>query len=600
MSVLRISRRQLALQGTCQSATPSPWIARRLRLSQRRGYASAKEEGRSFKGQLYESTAQRIQKEREEQARFATKRQLGSGGRGASMLFVVAFSTAVGYYAGTQAPPEATTTSTTALAATTPPKHDTSPGNLQAAWTDFRDIVGAANISTARNELEAHSSSSWSSHPLLADEVPFAVVKPASTDEVALIMKVCHDRRIPVTAYSGGTSLEGHFAATRGGVCIDFTRMDRVLALHADDLDVVVQPAVGWERLNEELAAANLFFPPDPGPGAMIGGMVGTGCSGTNSYRYGTMKEWVLALTVVLADGTVIKTRQRPRKSSAGYDLTRMFIGSEGTLGLVTEATLKVTVKPQQTSVAVSAFGTVREAAECVFKVVGAGVPIAAIEILDDVQMKCINDAGMTTKRWAEAPTLFFKFAGTPSAVKEQVAQVQKMAKATGSRSFEFAKSQEEQLELWSARKEALWSVISQQKEGDHVWTTDVAVPISHLPTIIEETKQHISESGLLGSIVGHVGDGNFHSILLWNDSQHAVAEEIVHRMVKRAIELEGTATGEHGIGLVKRDYLPHELGETTVDAMRRLKLAFDPLCLLNCDKIVRVQRPKPGEVMEW
>ncbi|KAF2493996.1 FAD-binding domain-containing protein [Lophium mytilinum] len=601
MSVLHISRRQLALQSTCKSSTPPPWLARRLRTTQRRSYASAPEEGgKSFKGQLYESTAQRIQKEREEQVRFATKRQLGSGGRGASMLFAVAFSAAVGYYSGTQKPPQPATTSTTPLAATTPPKHDTSPGNLQAAWTDFRDIVGAANISTQRSELESHSGSSWSSHPLLAHEVPFAVLKPASTEEVALIMKVCHDRRIPVTAYSGGTSLEGHFAATRGGICIDFTRMDRILALHKDDLDVVVQPAVGWERLNEELAAQNLFFPPDPGPGAMIGGMVGTGCSGTNSYRYGTMKEWVLSLTVVLADGTVIKTRQRPRKSSAGYDLTRMFIGSEGTLGLVTEAVLKVTVKPQQTSVAVSAFQTVRDAAECVFKVVGAGVPIAAIEILDDVQMKCINDAGMTTKQWAEAPTLFFKFAGTPSAVKEQIAQVQKLAKATGSKSFEFAKSQEEQLELWSARKEALWSVTSQQKEGDHVWTTDVAVPISHLSTIIEETKKHISESGLLGSIVGHVGDGNFHSILLWNDSQHAVAEEVVHRMVKRAIELEGTATGEHGIGLVKRDYLPHELGESTVDAMRRLKLAFDPLCLLNCDKIVRVQRPKPGEVMEW
>jgi D-lactate dehydrogenase (cytochrome) len=229
------------------------------------------------------------------------------------------------------------------------------------------------------------------------------------------------------------------------------------------------------------------------------------------------MKDWVISLTVVLADGTVIKTRQRPRKSSAGYDLTRMFIGSEGTLGLVTEATLKVTVKPQHTSVAVCAFPSVRAAADCVFKVVGAGVPIAAIEILDDVQMQCINDAGQTSKTWKNAPTLFFKFAGTQSSVKEQVSQVQGMAKKSGSVSFEFAKSEQEKEDLWQARKEALWSVMA-KSEGDPemgVWTTDVAVPISKLPQIIEETKEQIRQSGLLASIVGHVGDGNFHCKLI-------------------------------------------------------------------------------------
>ena len=367
-------------------------------------------------------------------------------------------------------------------------------------------------MSTEQSELESHSGSSWSSYPSSPSDVPFAVLKPASTEEVSRIMKICHERRIPVTPYSGGTSIEGHFAATRGGICIDFSRMDKIIALHEDDMDVVVQPAVGWQHLNEELAKSNFFFPPDPGPGAMIGGMVGTGCSGTNSYRYGTMKDWVISLTIVLADGTIIKTRQRPRKSSAGYDLTRMFIGSEGTLGLVTEATLKVTVIPQHTSVAISAFKTVREAADCVFRVVGAGVPIAAIEILDDVQMACINDAGMTSKHWAVAPTLFFKFSGTPSAVKEQIAQVQKLAKSSGAKSFEFAKTEEEREELWNARKEALWSVTAKQRDdGDSVWTTDVAVPISALPTIIEETKADIAESGLIGSIVGHVGDGNFH-----------------------------------------------------------------------------------------
>ena len=299
---------------------------------------------------------------------------------------------------------------------------------------------------------------------------------------------------------------------------MDFNRMDKIIKVNKEDLDVIVQPALGWEYLNEELGREGLFFPPDPGPGAKIGGMVGTGCSGTNAYRYGTMKDWVLSLTVVLADGTVVKTRQRPRKSSAGYDLTRMFIGSEGTLGLVTEATLKITVKPKSESVAVASFNTIREAASCVAKVVGEGIPVAAVEILDDVQMRCINESGSTTRTWKEAPTLFFKFSGTTSAIKEQVGLVQKLAKTKGSKSFDFAKNVDEAAELWSARKEALWSVMAKRRdENDHVWTTDVAVPISRLPDIMEETKEDMSSSGLLAAMVGHVGDGNFHSELILN-----------------------------------------------------------------------------------
>ena len=416
-------------------------------------------------------------------------------------------------------PPKPNTNSTAPLATHLSPKHNISEASMEAGWVDFCNIVGKENVSLEKSDLASHSGSSWSSHPAEPGDVPFCIVKPGSTQEVSDIMKVCHERKIPVTPYSGGTSLEGHFAATKGGICIDFSRMDKILKLHKDDLDVVVQPAVGWELLNEELAKDNLFFPPDPGPGAMIGGMVGTGCSGTNAYRYGTMKDWVISLTVVLADGTIIKTRQRPRKSSAGYDLTRMFIGSEGTLGLITEATLKVTVKPQHTSVAVCAFPTIRAAADCVFKVVGAGVPIAAIEILDDVQMQCINDAGQTAKTWKNAPTLFFKFAGTPSSVKEQIGQVQTMAKKAGSVSFEFAKSEQEKEDLWQARKEALWSVMAKAEGDDEmgVWTTDVAVPISRLPQIIEETKEQINKSGLLASIVGHAGDGNFHCRSLYS-----------------------------------------------------------------------------------
>ncbi|KAI9805984.1 MAG: hypothetical protein M1825_000598 [Sarcosagium campestre] len=556
--------------------------------------SKSEEDGKSFRGQLYDSTVQRVAREREEQRRYAEARERNSGGgRNTALTTVILATAAISYYLGGLNPEPAPPFSTAPLAATKPPKHKTAPTNLEAAWADFVSIVGSDHVSTQEADLQSHSGSDWSSHTTSPDEKPFLVVSPSTTDEVSQIVKVCHTRRIPITAYSGGTSLEGHFAATRGGICVDFARMDKILELHKEDLDVVVQPALGWESLNEHLEEEGLFFPPDPGPGAMIGGMVGTGCSGTNAYRYGTMKEWVISLTVVLADGTIIKTRQRPRKSSAGYDLTRLFVGSEGTLGLVTEATLKVTVKPPSQTVAVASFPSIRAAAACVTKVVADGVPVAAVEVLDDVQMRCINEAGTTSRRWQEMPTLFFKFAGTPTAVKEQVSLVQKLARAQGSKTFEFARNADEAAELWSARKEALWSVMAKRRdESDHVWTTDVAVPISRLPDIIEETKEDIQRSGLLATIVGHVGDGNFHSILLFNDAERKTAEAVVHRMVKRAIDMEGTVTGEHGVGLVKRDYLNEELGENTVDTMRKIKLALDPLCILNCDKIVRVEKP--------
>ena len=383
---------------------------------------------------------------------------------------------------------------------------------MQAAWVDFIKILGKEHVSTEKDDLVGHAGSEWSTYQTKPGEQPFMVLYPSSTEEVSEIMKVCHQRQLPVTPVCGSTSLEGHFAPTRGGICIDFMRMDNIKAVHKDDLDVVVEPAVGWEDLNEVLADDGLFFPPDPGPGARIGGMVGTGCSGTNAYRYGTMREWVASLTVVLADGTVIKTRQRPRKSSAGYDLTRLFIGSEGTLGIVTEATLKVTVKPKSESVAVATFPTVHAAAECVSKVVGEGIQVAGIEILDDVQMRCINKSGTTSREWSESPTLFFKFAGSAAGVKEQVGIVKNLASQCRSKKFEFARNANEAKELWSARKEALWSIMAMRRgSDDHVWTTDVAVPISRLPDIIEETKEDISQNGLLSGIVGHVGDGNFH-----------------------------------------------------------------------------------------
>lgn len=556
--------------------------------------------GPSFKGQMVQSISQRLKRERADLERLGQRRERQGAGVNFAMSFMLFFVGGVSWFLGTKFPRDPEPTSTLPLSATKPPYHKTGKADLEAAWSDFAEIVGKDNVSTTDADVLQHATSEWSSHQSDPAHKPFCVVYPASTEEVSAVMKVCHARRLPVVGYSGGTSLEGHFTPTRGGVCIDFARMDKIIALHKADLDVVVQPAVGWEALNDELADHNLFFPPDPGPGAMIGGMVGTGCSGTNAYRYGTMREWVLSLTVVLADGTVIKTRQRPRKSSAGYDLTKLFIGSEGTLGLVTEATLKLTVKPAASSVAVASFGSIREAAACVARVVGDGVPVAAVEILDDDQMRFINQAGATSRQWREAPTLFFKFTGTDSGVKEQIAIVKNLAKGTGGKTFDFARSPEEQTELWSARKEALWSTMAVRRPGDHVWTGDVAVPMSRLPDIIELTKKDMKASGLTSSLVGHVGDGNFHLILLYNDKERTLAEDCVHRMVKRAVEMEGTVTGEHGVGLVKRDYLPHELGESTVDTMRKIKLALDPLCLLNCDKVIRVQKPAAGEVAEW
>lgn len=557
----------------------------------------------SFRGQVYESTLERLERERAEDEKYRQIRAAreGQGSRHvALMTFVLA--TAFGtYYLGTLNPRERLPTSTITLEDTPKHQHKTDASTVQAAWVDFAQIVGKENASTNEDDLKSHAGSSWSSYDTPEHVKPFVVVYPKSTEEVSRIMKVCHRRKIPVTAYSGGTSLEGHFVPEQGGVCIDFSRMDQILALHQEDLDVVVQPAVGWEDLNEYLAKDNLFFPPDPGPGARIGGMVGTGCSGTNAYRYGTMREWVTSLTVVLADGTIIKTRQRPRKSSAGYDLTRLFIGSEGTLGLVTEATLKVTVKPTSTSVAVATFPSLHAAGDCVSKVVGSGIQVAGVELLDSVQMRIINDSGTTSRKWKEAATLFFKFTGTQAGIKEQIGIVQSLAKKSSSKSFEFAKNDDEAAELWSARKEALWSCISAKRSPeDRVWTTDVAVPISKLPDIIQQTRDDVDKTGLLAGMVGHVGDGNFHAIILFSEAEKPLAEELVHNMVVRAVEMEGTVTGEHGVGLVKRDYLPHELGQETVDAMRTIKQAFDPQCLLNCNKIVRMEVPAKGEIKPW
>ncbi|KAF2021894.1 D-lactate dehydrogenase mitochondrial precursor [Aaosphaeria arxii CBS 175.79] len=465
-----------------------------------------------------------------------------------------------------------------------------SKADMEKAVGELRYALGEDSISTDDEDLLLHGYSEWSS--INIDQLPVAVAYPKSTEEVSKIAQVCHRYKIPMIPYSGGSSLEANFSAPYGGMSIDFSFMDQILSLHEEDMDVVVQPSVPWMSLNEQIKGSGLFFPVDPGPSARIGGMVGTSCSGTNAVRYGTMKDWVINLTVVLADGTIIKTRRRPRKSSAGYNLTNLFVGSEGTLGLVTEITLKLTVIPQDTSVAVVTFPTIRDAAAAASTVMRAGIPVAAMEIMDEVQMSVINRAGTTAKKWNEAPTMFFKFSGTKAGVQENVKLVKAIAKAHKSGDFEFAVDAEEQKTLWSARKESLWSMLALRREGDEVWSTDVAVPLSRLPDIIEISKKEMDDLGLFASILGHIGDGNFHESIMYNSKdpkERAAVEKCIKDMVDRALEMEGTCTGEHGIGLGKKDSLMKELGIDTINVMKSIKQALDPYWLMNPGKIMDI-----------
>ncbi|KAI1077497.1 FAD-linked oxidase-like protein [Whalleya microplaca] len=453
------------------------------------------------------------------------------------------------------------------------------------------DVDGEDIISTDPDDLHAHGYSEWSTtNP---DNLPVAVAYPRSTEQVSVIARVCHKYRVPIIPYSGGSSLEGNFSAPYGGISVDFAYMDQIIQFNKEDMDIVVQPSIGWQDLNEQLnrIGSGLFFPIDPGPSAKIGGMIGTNCSGTNAVKYGTMKDWVVNLTVVLADGTVIKTRRRPRKSSAGYNLNSLFVGSEGTLGLVTEATLKLAVVPEDFSVAVVTFPTIRDAASAAAEVMQAGIPVAAMEIMDEVQMKVVNIGGATAPRvWKELPTLFFKFSGTKAGVKENISRVQGITKHNKGGNFEFAKDLREQKLLWSARKESLWSMLALRKDGDEVWSTDVAVPFSRLADLIEISKKEMDDLGLFASILGHVGDGNFHESIMYNrrnKDEREKVEKCVKNMVKRALEMEGTCTGEHSVGWGKKDSLLLEVGPHTLGVMKQIKSALDPLWIMNPGKIM-------------
>lgn len=415
---------------------------------------------------------------------------------------------------------------------------------------------------------------------------PDLVVFPHGTAEVAEAVRICAEARIPVIAFGAGTSLEGHVAAVRGGVCLDLSQMNRILALHPQDMDVVVEAGVTRRQLAHELRDTGLFFPVDPGADATLGGMAATRATGTTTVRYGGMRENVLSLTAVLADGRVIRTGGRARKSSAGYDLTRLLIGSEGTLAIVTELTLRLWPVPEAIAAAVCTFPEVDAAVDAVVETIASGVPVARIELLDAAQMSaCIAFASLAD--FEAAPTLFYEFHGSEAAVREQAEVAAEIARAHGGSGFRWARQSEERNRLWRARHDAFYAAKA-LRPGAAAWVTDVCVPISALAACIRDTRRDIGHSGVPATIVGHVGDGNFHVIFLVDPDDAAewdAVRAINGRLVERAVAAGGTCTGEHGIGLGKKASLLRELGDA-VDVMRAVKRALDPHGILNPGKI--------------
>jgi D-lactate dehydrogenase (cytochrome) len=427
------------------------------------------------------------------------------------------------------------------------------------------------------------------------DESPYAPMPPdavvfvESTDEVATIVQLAAAHRVPVIPYGVGSSIEGHLLALNGGISIDMGRMNAVLAVNAEDLTVTAQAGTTRKQLNAAIKDTGLFFPIDPGADATIGGMTATRASGTNAVRYGTMRENVLALTVVTAEGKVIRTASRAKKSSAGYDLTRIFVGSEGTLGVITEVTLKLYPQPEAISAATCSFPSVDAAVQTTIATIQLGVPVARCELLDALTVKAVNQRDRLGL--PEMPMLLFEFHGSPASVEEQATTVQSIAAEHGGQGFQWATKPEDRTRLWEARHNAYFACLG-LKPGCRSFTTDVCVPISRLAECINETIADTRASFLPAPILGHVGDGNFHCAILANaDDPREVeeAERLNTRIVERALAMDGTCTGEHGIGMHKMAFLRAEHGDDALDLMVRLKRAFDPLNILNPGKVVRV-----------
>lgn len=454
-----------------------------------------------------------------------------------------------------------------------------SPGVLAALETRFGE-----RLSTTRAICERHGQDESYHTP----SPPDAVVFPRSNDEVVEIVRLCAASGTPLIPYGVGTSLEGNIAAVFGGVCVDLGGMNRVIEINSDDLDCRVEPGVTRKQLNAQLHGSGLFFPIDPGADATLGGMASTRGSGTMAVRYGTMRENVLGLEVVLADGRIIRTSQRARKSAAGYDLTRLFVGAEGTLGIITELTVKLHPVPEAISAAVCAFPNLASAVGTVMETIQAGIPIARIELLDEVMMDAVNRYSKLD--YPAMPTLFFEFHGSDAGVTEQATRVGEIAREHGGGDFRWASRPEDRSRLWQARDNTLYASMA-LRPGSRALITDVCVPISNLAECVTETRRDIDRSELTVCIVGHVGDGNFHLLILVDPAdmiEIGKARELHDRMVQRAIAAKGTCTGEHGIGTGKIDFLQTELGGA-VDVMRQVKRALDPANIMN-----------PGKIFAW
>lgn len=446
----------------------------------------------------------------------------------------------------------------------------------------LRGLLGD-RLSTSDGVRDHHShGESWH-----AAARPDAVAFPTSTDEVAAIVRTCAADRIPVVPFGMGSSLEGHVNAVRGGVSIDLTRMARVVRISPEDMDVTVEAGVTRRTLDDRLKNTGLMFPIDPGADATIGGMTATRASGTTAVRYGTMREIVLGLTVVLADGTVIRTGSRARKSSAGYDLTRLFVGSEGTLGVITEVTLRLHGRPEAIATAVCPFQTMEGAAGTVIQTIQFGIPVARMEIINASQLAIVNRFSKTS--YTEAPTLFFEFHGTSQDVVDgQAAAVDEIAREHGSMGFARATSPEDRARLWQARHDVFYATVA-SRPGAMAWTTDVCVPISRLASCIVETEADAAATGIPAPLVGHAGDGNFHLILMIHpddEREMATVSAFCHRLVERALAMGGTCTGEHGVGLGKMGYLQEEHGDA-LNVMRAIKRALDPDGIMNPGKMI-------------
>ncbi|ARP86159.1 FAD-binding oxidoreductase [Bordetella genomosp. 9] len=449
---------------------------------------------------------------------------------------------------------------------------------------ELRAVLGE-RLSTAQAVREHHGHDESPYPDVLPDAVAFA----HTTEEVAAIARICNAHRVPIVAYGAGSSLEGHLLPVQGGITLDLSQMNAVLEVHAGDFTATVQAGVTRKQLNEYLRDTGLFFPVDPGADASLGGMAATRASGTNAVRYGTMRENVVSLTVVTADGRVVRTSRRAPKSSAGYDLTRIFVGSEGTLGIITEVTVKLYPQPEAISAAICNFASLGDAVDSVIEIIQAGVPVARVEFMDEHAVRAVNRYSKLELR--ETPLLLFEFHGSTAGVQEQAEVVQEIVRGHGGMDFEWANRPEDRNRLWAARHNAYFAGL-QLRPGCRSSTTDVCVPISALADCVRETARDLAEAPFPTTIVGHVGDGNFHVLMLLDpDSteEWEASERINHALVRRAIAADGTCTGEHGVGLHKMGFLLEEHGQDALDLMRSLKHAFDPNNILN-----------PGKIIDW